>query len=119
MDVLSCKTPSMVAKEIWIHLLAYNLIRLLMGQAANEAGRKPRSISFKHTLQLWLAWQCHGVPLEGEGIRTMLRLVAQNTVGNRLGRIESRALKWRPKPFARPWAPRIQARAHVRVHGHA
>ena len=88
MDVLSCKTPSMVPKEIWIHLLAYNLIRLLMGQAANEAGREPRSISFKHTLQLWLAWQCHGAPLEGEGIRTMLRLVAQNTVGNRPGRIE-------------------------------
>ncbi len=34
MDILSCKTPEMVVKEIWIHLLAYNLIRLMMVQSA-------------------------------------------------------------------------------------
>jgi len=30
-EMLSCRTPAMVQKEIWIYLLAYNLIRLLMG----------------------------------------------------------------------------------------
>ena len=119
MDVLSCKTPSMVAKEIWIHLLAYNLIRLLMAQAALTADREPRSISFKHTVQLWSAWCRHGAGLDDEGVRTMLTLVAHNIVGNRPGRIEPRAVKKRPKPFARLWAPRAEARAHVRRHGHA
>ena len=54
MNVLSCKTPEMVTKEIWIHLLAYNLLRLLMVQSANATDIRPREISFKHCLQVWL-----------------------------------------------------------------
>ena len=38
MDVLSCQTPQMNEKEMWVHLLAYNLIRRLMTQAALDAG---------------------------------------------------------------------------------
>lgn len=52
MNILSCKTPSMVLKEMWIYLLAYNLIRLLMAQSAELADIIPRRISFKHCLQL-------------------------------------------------------------------
>lgn len=50
MDVLRCKTPEPVRKEIWTHLLAYNLIRTIMAQAANRRGIPPREISFKGTL---------------------------------------------------------------------
>ena len=57
MDILSCKTPEMAIKELWVYLLAYNLIRLLMAQAALLADRLPRQLSFKHTVQLWIAWQ--------------------------------------------------------------
>ena len=32
MDVLRCETPSMVEKEIWMHLLAYNLIRTFIAR---------------------------------------------------------------------------------------
>src|SRR5208282_5839805 len=46
MSVLRCKTPAMVRKEIWMHLLAYNLIRSLMARAARQAGIQPREISF-------------------------------------------------------------------------
>jgi hypothetical protein len=46
MEVLSCKTPDMVVKEIWIYLLAYNLIRLMMVQSALLADINPRQISF-------------------------------------------------------------------------
>jgi len=56
MNILSCKTPDMVIKEIWVHLLAYNLIRLMMSQSALLANIQPRTISFKHSLQLWLVW---------------------------------------------------------------
>lgn len=55
METLSCKTPEMSEKEIWIYFLAYNLIRLLMAQSALLADIVPRQLSFKHTLQLWLA----------------------------------------------------------------
>src|SRR5262245_46902629 len=47
MDVLRCKTPEMVRKEIWAHLLAYNLLRTVMAVAASENGIEPRQVSFK------------------------------------------------------------------------
>lgn len=56
MGVLSCKTPEMTVKAIWIYLLAHNLIRLMMTQAALLPGITPREISFKHNFQLWIMW---------------------------------------------------------------
>jgi hypothetical protein len=53
MEVLSCQTPQMDEKEVWVHLLAYNLTRLLMAQAAASADVNPRQRSFKHTVQIW------------------------------------------------------------------
>ncbi|WPL21910.1 Transposase DDE domain protein [Thiorhodovibrio frisius] len=49
MAQLRCKTPEMAIKELWVYLLAYNLIRLLMAQAALLADQVPRQLSFKHT----------------------------------------------------------------------
>ena len=51
MDILRCKTPDMVCKEIWVNLLAYNLIRTVMAQAAHRHNLPPRTLSFKGTLQ--------------------------------------------------------------------
>ena len=51
LDVSRCETPEMVEKEIWMHGLAYNLIRGLMAAAAH--GRLPRRDRFKGTLQAW------------------------------------------------------------------
>ncbi len=42
--------------SVYISALAYNLIRLIMAEAAMQTGIKPREISFKHSLQLWLIW---------------------------------------------------------------
>jgi hypothetical protein len=53
MDVLSCKTPDMIEKEIWVYFLAYNLIRLHMAQAAFTSNLLPRQISIKHVLQFF------------------------------------------------------------------
>src|SRR5271170_1731039 len=50
MDVLRCKTPGVVRKELWTHILAYNLIRTIVAQAAIKHGIEPRTISFKGTL---------------------------------------------------------------------
>jgi hypothetical protein len=56
MDVLRCQTPQMNEKQLWVQLLAYNLIRMLMAQAACHAGVNPRHLSFKHTVQLCTQW---------------------------------------------------------------
>ena len=116
-DVLRCLTPQMIEKELWVHLLAYNLIRLLMAQAALEAGLHPRQLSFKHTVQLWTEWTAHRVDLTADPA-TLFRLIAQLTVGHRPGRIEPRAKKRRPKSY--PWlkVPRDEAREQVRRYGH-
>src|SRR3954466_15602618 len=57
MDLLRCKTPELVRKEIWTHVLAYNLIRTVMAQAAAREVVPPRSISFKATLQVLEAFR--------------------------------------------------------------
>ena len=56
MDILRCKTPEMVRKEIWAHLLAYNLLRTVMAVAANENDVEPRRISFKGAKQALTAF---------------------------------------------------------------
>ena len=55
--MLRCKSPEMVEKEIWMHLLAYNLIRGMMARAAESHGEQPRHLSFKGTLQTMTAFQ--------------------------------------------------------------
>lgn len=57
MDILRCKTPELVRKEVWTHVLAYNLIRTAMAQAADQHGFEPRSISFKGAVQMLEAFQ--------------------------------------------------------------
>lgn len=118
MDVLSCQTPQMNEKQLWVHLLAYNVIRLLMAQAACKAGVDPRGLSFKHTVQLWTEWTARGLCAAKDNQRLFV-LIAQSKVGHRPGRIEPRMRKRRPKPY--PWlkVPRAQARRHVQRHGHA
>jgi hypothetical protein len=117
MDQLSCRTPAMAEKEIWVYLLAYNLIRLLMAQAALLADLIPRQLSFKHTLQLWTAWQ-HSADYAEANLPGLFILIAQQQVGNRPGRIEPRAVKRRPKPFPLLTKPRQAARDDIRKHGH-
>jgi len=97
MDVLSCQTPQMNEKQLW-HLLAYNVIRLLMAQAACNAGMDPRELSFKHSVQLWTEWVSHGLSAAKDGGR-LFTLIAQCRVGNRSGRMEPRMRKRRPKPY--------------------
>lgn len=119
METLSCKTPEMIEKEMWVYFLAYNLIRLLMAQSALLADILPRQLSFKHTVQLWLAWS-QSVQFTGNQANegTLFILIAQKTVGNRQGRIEPRAIKRRPKPFPLLMENREQVREKIRKRGH-
>lgn len=118
MNILSCKTPEMIEKEIWVYLLGYNLIRLLMVQAAYLSGLKPIDLSFKHCLQLWLHYLQQSVIIDDLELTQLLLLMAQQRVGNRPGRIEPRALKRRPKAYPMLMKPREIARQFVRENGH-
>ena len=113
MRALSCKTPDMAIKEIWVYLLAYNLIRLIMLQSALLVGIMPRSISFKHCLQIWLLGAHQIDLLDQAQQKTLLLMISQKRVDNRPGRIEPRAVKRRPKQSALLVVPREQARKQI------
>ena len=117
MEVLHCQTPLMNEKELWAYLLAYNVIRLLMAQAACNAGVEPRSLSFKHTVQLWAAWNGRGMSATADA-GCLFTLIAQSRVAHRPARIEPRMRKRRPKPY--PWLKesRAKARRRVELYGH-
>lgn len=117
---LRTKTPCMSEKELWIYLLAYNLIRWLMLASAKLADVLPRTLSFKHAVQMLHHWRArHSEHYSDEDmIQPLLRLIAQPRVGNRPHRIEPRAVKRRPKPYALLMMPRAQARESIRQFGH-
>jgi hypothetical protein len=113
MDLLRCKTPELVRKEIWTHVLAYNLIRTIMAQTASQEGIAPRSISFKATLQVLEAFQPVISQQAHRGLehlkslyQQMLRAIARHRVGDRPDRFEPRMAKRRPKNYDRLTKPR-------------
>ena len=114
MDVLRCQTPEMVRKEIWAHLLAYNLLRTVMAVAAAENGIAPREVSFKGAKQAVTAFAPKIEAARPEGraplIDALLAVIAFHRVGGRPGRWEPRARKRRPKPGARLTQPRAMAK---------
>jgi len=119
METLSCKTAAMCEKEMWVYFLAYNLIRLLMAEAALQANVLPRDLSFKHTLQIWVSWsQRQFLSNAKEDTDALFLLIAQIRVGKRPDRIEPRAVKRRPKPYPRLQKPRQEERERIKNHGH-
>jgi Transposase DDE domain len=114
MDILRCKTPEMVHKEIWAHLLAYNLLRTVMAVAASASNVEPRAISFKGAKQALTAFAPKleaARPEQRAGlVDALLKAVAYHRVGERPGRWEPRARKRRPKPGKRLTQPRRVAK---------
>jgi hypothetical protein len=114
MSELRCKAPGLVRKEVWAHILAYNLIRTVMAQAAARHGVAPRVISFTGAMQTLGAFQ----PLLEFGARQdaagrlrlyheLLDAIASHRVGDRPDRYEPRLKKrrrnnydWLTKPRA-------------------
>jgi hypothetical protein len=120
MDMLRCKTPEMVRKEIWTHVLAYNLIRTVMAQAAADVGITPRSISFKATLQVLeasqplIAYQSHrGANHRAELYQEVLRAVAIHRVADRPDRFEPRLRKRRSKHYENLTRPRHEIKQQM------
>ena len=120
MDILRCKTPGLVRKEIWTHVPAYNLIRTIIAQAANKHDILPRSISFKGAIQTLEAFQPL-IAIQGRDdsafrmkvYQQLLDAIAVHRVADRPDRYEPRRKKRRPKPFARLMKPRHEAKRNM------
>ncbi|MBN3926209.1 IS4 family transposase [Nostoc sp. NMS4] len=119
MDVLRCKTPSMVRKEIYVYLLAYNLLRSLMWSAGNTYGTPPLRLSLQGTRhhlnnfipQLLAAHNTKRLEI----YRTLLKVIVHKTVSDRPGRSEPRVRKRRPKAYPLMTKPRRELRKQLQT----
>jgi hypothetical protein len=101
MEMLRTKSPEMVRKEVAMHLLAYNLIRGIMAEAARAENVKPRTLSFKgslHTVRAFEQTHLYDPAQIEADLPRLLSLIGKKRVGDRPDRYEPRAVKRRPKP---------------------
>lgn len=103
MEVLQCKTEHMVRLELYVYLLAYNLLRTIMWEAGTAYSLPPLRLSLqgtRHHLD-------HFIPnllaaCEGQRYylyRTLLKVIVHKTVPDRPGRSEPRVRKRHPKSY--------------------
>lgn len=117
MDVLRTMSPEMVRKEVAAHLLAYNLIRGVMAEAARGEGIEPRRLSFKgslHTIREFEASQLYDPARIERDLPRLVSLIGRKRVGDRPDRYEPRAVKRRPKPHPLLRIPRRKAKALIK-----
>jgi hypothetical protein len=115
LDHVRCKTPEMVRRELWVTLLAYNLIRKVIATSAAIHDKQPRRLGFTLACQAVLAswmllstgWCSNARAMH----TTMLAQIAANEVAHRPGRIEPRVLKRRRHRYPLMQNPRDQLRA--------
>lgn len=115
MDMLSCRSPDMIQKELEMHLVAYNLTRSIMQEAMLTYHVPLARISFKGTLDTMRQYSqtLARIPMRQRKKRSalyaqMLQTIAEDLVPHRPGRREPRCLKRRPKAFPFMTKPRRQ-----------
>lgn len=112
MDILRCKSPEMVEKEVWMHAIAYNIVRALMQQAAHDYQVDLCRISFKGTLDTLRHWSASMEAMRESPrklrklLDAMLKIIAEDLVPERPEREEPRAKKRRPKNYQLLTKPR-------------
>ncbi len=111
MEVLRCKTPAMLHKELEMYLIGYNLIRCLMAEAASLHGQPLERMSFKGSVDAVrqyspLIAQAGSCKKQRRLVKDLLRVLALDLGPERPGRREPRAVKRRPKPYPLLTKPR-------------
>ena len=115
MDVLRTHSPQMVRKEIWAHLLAYNLIRTLMWDAGEHQDVSPLRLSLKGAIQAMMAHWPHSASAARPRDLTalyadLLRAIATHKLPHRPNRYEPRVKKRRAKSYPLMTKPRRELR---------
>ena len=123
MDMLSCLSPAMVHKELEMHLIAYNLIRFLMAEAACVCHVPIERLSFKGTLDTACQYSLVMAQVPRRQRKKlqamyadMLAAIASDQLPYRPDRFEPRCLKRRPKRFPFMMRPRHELRAALVDH---
>lgn len=112
LDILRCKSPAMVQKELWMQVIAHNLIRSLMLKAATIKHQSLSRLSFKgtvDTLRQWaplLAATAQQPAAYRRLFNKLLACIAHDLVPFRPKRVEPRAKKRRPKNYQLLTKPR-------------
>lgn len=117
MEMIAAKTPDMVQKEIWMHLLAYNLLRTLMWQALQHTQLSPLRLSLQRTRQQFNQFRPN-FAMASDKQRQQLYMILLNVISDLLvplrpNRVEPRVVKQRPKPFPRMQQPRPVLKAKL------
>ena len=119
MDVLRCKQPDRVEKEVAVHLLAYNLVRWAMASAASLGHVLPRALGFMGAKRVLNAFADHLRHATGKQITaiiaSVLGSIASLVLPYRPGRIDPRAKKRRPKNLPLLTVPRNEARELIKT----
>lgn len=105
MSHINAKTPEMVEKIIWAHILAYNILRWHMLNAATFYGSHIENISVKTAGRILVANKIAIMNSQPSNRPALFAALYEQMVGvpvgNRPGRSEPRVVKRRPKPFPR------------------
>jgi hypothetical protein len=116
LDILRCRTPEMIRKEILMNFIAYNCVRRLMYEAAEEADIDVRVVSFKGSVQALRSWEPHLNQAKISGaekfrlISDLYDAMTNTPIRQRPGRSEPRCLKRRMKNYQLMTSPRHEMR---------
>ncbi len=104
LERLHCLSPAMVRKELLAGLIAHNLIRCVMAEAARVYEAQLERLSFKGTVDAVRQFSAALAQARSQNMRRelwqdLLRTLARDLVPRRPGRTEPRAVKRRPKPY--------------------
>lgn len=117
MEMIAAKTPDMVTKSIWVHLLTYNLLRTLMWDAAADSDVDALRLSLQGTRQQFNHFRpllsILSPPEQRRCYQALLRTVQVLIVPFRPNRAEPRVVKRRAKPFPKMQQPRSVLKAKL------
>ncbi|NEZ56911.1 transposase [Adonisia turfae] len=117
MELLAAKTPEMVRKDLWVHLLAYNLLRSLMLQTNKYTTVKTPRLSLQGTRQQFNQFRSELVSAKASERQPLYHALLTSAgtliVPLRPHRCEPRVVKRRPKPYPRMQQPRSVLKAKL------
>jgi len=113
MELLRCKSPDSVEKEIAVYVLAYNIIRGNLAQAAMLHDKIPRQLSFRSAVQLVIPAAKQLIVLAGvllkNALKALFKAIASTAIGQQQRKSQPKAIKRRPKPYSLLMTPRHEA----------
>ncbi len=112
MEHIKSKTPEMVRKEFYVHLLAYNLVRATLWEAGIKHNVQPLRLSYKGAIQHILNFVPILAIIKDRDIiyDVMLTIISRDKLLERPFRVEPRMVRSKKRQFPRLTRPRQEIR---------